>query len=115
MPRPARAPDRLIRAPLSSDWFTAAAGLGGKALAVGLALHYYAGSRSVWQNIPVSNELMETFNVSRNAKRYALKQLANAGLITMTQEGKAAPRVTIVGKRGRAPAPDRTPVHGVGR
>jgi len=70
-------------------------------LAIGLAVHYAAGVRGTHRDISVSNELAEVFGIDRYAKRRALEQLAAAGLITMAQEGKAAPRVTIVLKRGR--------------
>jgi DNA-binding FadR family transcriptional regulator len=70
-------------------------------LATGLAVHYAAGLHSTHCDIPVSNEIAEVFGINRYAKRRALEQLAAAGLIRIAQSGKAAPRVTIVLKRGR--------------
>jgi DNA-binding transcriptional ArsR family regulator len=95
---------RFIKGPLPLEWLSAAAHQGGKALAVGLAVHYAAGLRTTSRDIPVTNELAEVFGVSRHTKRYALKRLAAAGLIAVTQEGKSSPRVTIVSRRGRPPA-----------
>ena len=74
------------------------------ALATGLAVHYAAGLHSTHRDIPVSNEIAEAFGINRYAKRRALKQLETAGLITLAQHGKAAPRVTIVLKRPKAQA-----------
>jgi len=68
---------------------------------IGLVIHYAAGCRGTHRDISVSNELAGVFGINRYAKYRALKQLAGAGLITVTREGKAAPRVTIVLKRGR--------------
>ena len=103
------APGPFLKGPIRLEWLTAAARLRGKALVIGLAAHYAAGVRGTHGDISVSNELAEVWGINRYAKQRALERLAAAGLITMTQEGKAAPRGTIVSNVA-GPRDEWTPV-----
>ena len=98
----ARDRGRFIRGPIPLEWLIAVTQLRGKAaVLVALAICYAVGVRGAHRDISVSNELVGIFGLSRYAKRRALEQMATAGLIILKQEGKSAPRVTIVFKRDR--------------
>jgi hypothetical protein len=74
--------EAFLKGPIPLSWLEHAGGLPGKALHVGLALWFRAGMLGEdW--IKVSNALVSRLGVERNAKRRALQQLAQAGLVEL--------------------------------
>lgn len=85
---------RFLRGPIPLDWLSAAAGLPGKSLHVGLALWLEAGFRNS-AVVPLSNLTGRYFGLDRNAKYRGLDWLEQAGLISVERKLGRAPIVAI--------------------
>jgi DNA-binding transcriptional ArsR family regulator len=94
---PAAGSGPFLRGPVPMSWLHAAARLPGSALAVGVALWHLAGMRGGRGDLTLSSERLAPFGVSRHAKDRALRQLAQAGLVTVSRKRGRSPRVTLVG------------------
>jgi hypothetical protein len=67
-----------------------------------LSEHWLTGE----ETIAVSNILAGRVRLVRESKRKALTQLAERGVIQLTQEGQQAPRATLLGLDGPSPKTD---------
>jgi hypothetical protein len=86
----------FIRGPLDLEWVRKAGALPGRALLVGLHLHYLAGlARSLTVRINLS--AMASNVVHRATLSRALKNLERAGLVTVRRRSGACAEVTLVG------------------
>ena len=75
-------------------WVEKAAQLGLPALMVGILLHF----RSVWcgkDSVTLPKELLDTFHISRGVKQRALRNLEEAGLVSIVQEIGRSPLITL--------------------
>ena len=86
---------KYVRGPIPVAWLCRAGQLRGAALLVGLALWYLCGLRKT-NTFIVSNVMMESWGVRRDAKSRGLQKLAAAGLIKVERRGKRSPQVTLV-------------------
>jgi hypothetical protein len=86
----------FVRGPLPLAWFTAAAKLPGKALAVALAIWFESGRRRCAPTIILTTAILDRFNVGRKAKYRALKHLQDARLIVVHKKPRRNPVVTIL-------------------
>jgi DNA-binding transcriptional ArsR family regulator len=86
---------KFIAGPIDVVWLSQARKLGVTALWVGLSLWYLRKLRGS-DSIIVSNLAMQDWGVQPDAKRRALRNLKNAGLITIEPRGKRSPLVTLV-------------------
>jgi hypothetical protein len=59
-----------------------------------------AGVQRAHHNLRLSNEQAIKFGIARHPKARALQFLASAGLLTVKQQGRGAPVVSLVLKRG---------------
>ena len=89
---------RFLRGPIPLDWLSAAAGLPGKSLHVGIALWLEAGLRNA-AVVPLSNLTGRYFGLDRNAKYRGLDWLEQAGLISVERKLGRAPMVTLYAVR----------------
>jgi hypothetical protein len=85
-----------VRGPIPLSWLSKAGEIGGKALAVALAIRFHSGRQRYARTVAVSNELVEQFGVTRKSKYAALDALEEAGLIRVDQRPKKTPVVTII-------------------
>ena len=86
----------FIKGPLPLGWFEAALRLPGKSANVALALWYRAGlTRSL--EISLSNVLLRTFSVHRDAKHRALQHLEAAGLVAVSRRRGRSVCVRLTG------------------
>ena len=75
-------------------WIEKTAQLGVPALMVGILLHF----RSVWcgkDSVTLPKELLDTFHISRGVKQRALRNLEEAGLVSIVQEIGRSPLITL--------------------
>jgi len=86
---------RFIRGPIPLLWLSRAGMLPGKALHVAIAICFLTGVKKM-NTVPVSNKLLGEFGVNRYAKSRALKQLSNAGLVSIEQGVGRSPVVTVL-------------------
>ncbi len=89
---------RFLRGPIPLNWLSAAAGLPGKSLHVGVALWLEVGLRNS-AVVPLSNLTGRYFGLDRNAKYRGLDWLEQAGLISVERKPGRAPMVTIYAVR----------------
>lgn len=88
---------QFLRGPISMAWLERAAKLKGKApLAIALVLQFESGRQNEAKSVKLTNDLAKKLNVSRKSKYTALKALEEAGLISVKQEIKKSPIVTIL-------------------
>ena len=87
---------RFIKGPIPLPWIQRASKLPGKSLAVGLAIWYRSGLiRQKELSLPTT--LLGQFGIDRHAKRRALSELENAGLIGVSRKhGKNPIIITIL-------------------
>src|SRR5688500_12227922 len=80
--KPARAgrvrPGRFLRGPIPLAWLHRAAGLPGKALAIGLALWFLHGCRKRW-TVRLTRRTLQRFGVGRKPGYLGLQNLEGAG------------------------------------
>jgi hypothetical protein len=91
-----RVKGRFLRGPVPMHWLSEAHKVGGKAGLMGLILWHLSGMNKNAVTVRVSNVEASRWGVDRFAKSRALKALAGAGLITVEQNGKQSPLVTIL-------------------
>jgi hypothetical protein len=86
---------RFVRGPVPLDWLEAAAGCGGKAVAVAVLLWYRRGvTRS--PEVIVGRTLRDRFAVSQQSFRRALASLECAGLVMVERSVGRSPRITLL-------------------
>jgi len=85
----------FIRGPIPSWWIQQAGRLPGKALHVGLAAWELAGLKNSHQGLALSSERLTRYGVSRFAKTRALKELAEAGLVTVRWHRNRSPVIDL--------------------
>jgi hypothetical protein len=91
--RPARR-SRFLRGPVPLDWLGRAAGLPGKALAVGLALWFLRGCRKR-DTVTLSRRTLERLGVGRKPGYRGLRALEAAGLVRVRRHVGKSPVVRI--------------------
>ena len=84
----------FIRGPLPLDWFEKAGMLPGRALCVALVLWYQAGLNKS-NVVNLSSKILKGFGVDRYAKSRGLRNLENAGLVSVKRFPGRNPIVTI--------------------
>ena len=84
------------------DWLARAAPLSGKALAVGLAIWFWAVLHRRRDHLSICGTLLERFGVRRHAGYRGLAALERAGLVKVERHRGRCPRVTLCVRR-RAP------------
>ena len=86
--------ERFLRGPIPWNWLGSAAALGGKSLAVAVAIAHLKGLR---QSLTFRLEpaRLRELGVSRQSAYRALNQLEKAGLISVVRSAGAAPTVTV--------------------
>ena len=94
----ARCAGKFIKGPIPLTWWTTAAALPGKALALASAIWFKAGISSTTTNIVVGEQLAKQFGVHRGARYRALDELQAAGLISVDQKPGSVPRVSLITK-----------------
>ena len=75
-------------------WIEKAAQLGIQALMVGMLLHF----RAVWSgrdSVTLPKELLDKFGISRGVQQRALRSLEEAGLVSIVQETRRSPLITL--------------------
>jgi len=92
----ARRAGQFLKGPIPLNWWTAAAALPGKALALASAIWFKAGLNKTHSDIAVGEELAMRFGVHRGARYRALRQLQDAGLISVDREPGRLPRITLI-------------------
>lgn len=85
----------FLKGPIPLDWISAAAGLPGKALPLGIALWWLEGM-SKGGGIKMTKIALAKLNVSRDAYYDGLKRLEAANLISVTREPGKKPHVFLV-------------------
>jgi DNA-binding transcriptional ArsR family regulator len=91
--------ERFLRGPVPLSWLTSAAQLPGSALTVGVVLWHVAGLRGTHQHLPLSNERLKSFGVSRFSKDRALGALLSAGLVSIRRKRGRSPQVSLLTSR----------------
>jgi hypothetical protein len=86
---------RFIAGPIDAAWVIQAAQLGVKAMLLGMVLWHLKGLRKT-NSFIVSNLMTKEWGIGSDAKRRALRKLEKAGLITVEQQGKRSPQVTLL-------------------
>jgi hypothetical protein len=92
---------KFLRGPIDWEWLKKAGRLPGKALQVAIILRFWEGIK--WREgikqrktKILSNMALKDFEISRYAKKYALKNLEDAGLIRIERHRGRSPIVTII-------------------
>jgi hypothetical protein len=94
---PACRRERYLKGPVPMAWLQSAAGIPGKALAVGVGLWHLKGFQGGNEyTVSPTRRLWEKMGVSRQALYRALESLELAGLVEVTRREGANPQVTIV-------------------
>lgn len=86
---------RFLRGPIPLEWLMKAGQQSGQALHVAIAIWFLTGVKNT-NSVQLSNKLLSEFGVNRYSKRRALKQLANAKLISVEQGRGKSPVVTVL-------------------
>ena len=86
--------DGFVKGPIPLPWITRAAGLPGKALAIGVALWYWSGVKCT-NKFGTSSTLWKKFGISRQASYKGLKALEEAGLIDVERSPGKNPIVLV--------------------
>src|SRR5262249_20647683 len=85
----------FLRGPVPLGWLTRAAGLPGKALAVGMALWLLRGLQRR-QTVRLTKKTLLRFSVSRKQGYAALRSLETAELVSVARHRGKSPEVTIL-------------------
>jgi hypothetical protein len=88
----------FLKGPVPLWWLEKASKLGGKCLAVGVALWFLAGLKRT-STIKLTQRVRSRFGVGRGASRRCLYKLEKAGLIRAQRHQGRCPVVTLL-KRG---------------
>src|SRR5262249_50139747 len=78
--RPSHQLGHFVKGPIPLAWLGSAAGLPGKALAVGLAIWFQRGLKKC-ETVTLTGPILHQFGVDRHAKYRALTALEKAGLV----------------------------------
>ncbi len=85
---------RFLKGPIPWAWLTEAAKLPGHVLHIALALWFRAGvTRS--ETVVLTTMLLKELGVDRHAKYRALRQLEQAGLVSVAHQHGKNPHVTL--------------------
>lgn len=100
LPSPARPPrhapgEPFLKGPIPWDWLTAAAGLPGKALAVGILVWFRAGCENK-RTVAVTLARITRMGMSESTARRGLRTLERAGLVSTERRPGRAARVTLL-------------------
>jgi DNA-binding MarR family transcriptional regulator len=90
-----RAASRFLRGPIPWCDLSKAAALGGKALALFLAIHHQCALRRN-PTVKLPGSLLASLSIGRRAAADALDRLERAGLVTVQRHNKSKPVITIV-------------------
>ena len=93
--RPPRQTGHFIMGPIPLAWVGPAAGLPGKALAVGLAIWFQRGLKKC-ETVTLTSPILNQFRVDRHAKYRALAALEQAGLVKVERRMGKNPTVEIL-------------------
>lgn len=91
---PPRPKGKFLRGPVPLDWLRRAAGLPGKALAVGLALWFLCGCRKR-KTVRLTRRTLDRLGVARKPGYRGLRALERAGLVAVARQPGRSPVVTI--------------------
>lgn len=86
---------KFLRGPVPLDWLQQAACLPGRALHVGVALWFLDGFEQAG-TVQARPSVLREFGMDRHASYRALRQLENAGLVSVLRMRGAAPMVTLL-------------------
>jgi hypothetical protein len=86
----------FLKGPIPENWLKQAAQLPGKAFQVAVALWYWAGMKGA-RVVTLSQKLLRTWGVERNACYRALAALEKVKLISVERHRGRNPVVTILG------------------
>jgi hypothetical protein len=90
--------EEFLCGPIPLNWINRACRLRGKALAVGLALWFKAGTQRDSATVVLSSKLLRRFGVAdRKAGYRGMTALEDAGLVEVERHRGRCPRVTIRG------------------
>jgi len=92
-PRP-RSGDWFIKGPIPGPWIARSAALGGRALKVALAICCEVGMKRT-RTVRLSAETLRRFSLRPQGTRRALAALAQAGLVTVSQDPGRKPMITM--------------------
>ncbi len=93
-PRPGPG-EKFLKGPIPMSWLSKAARLKGQALHVGMALWFLAGIKRNG-TVALASSVLEDLGVSRYSEYRALRELEDAGLITVDRHNGRNPVVTIL-------------------
>ena len=85
----------FVKGPIPLAWLGSAAGLPGKALAVGLAIWFQRGLKKR-ETVTLTGSVLNQLGVSRHAKYRALAALEKAGLVRVERRTGKNPTVEIL-------------------
>jgi hypothetical protein len=90
-----RSGELFLKGPIPRLWIVGASKLSGRALHVGLELWYFAGlTRSLL--VSLNQSRLTELGVSRDSARRGLRQLEEAGLISVQRHSGRKPIITIL-------------------
>jgi hypothetical protein len=89
--------DPFLRGPVPWHWLCEAANLPGKALHVGLALHFLSGVRKAVK-VPLTTRVLGELGVSRQRARDALARLEGAGLVRVERQPGRIHQIEILSR-----------------
>jgi DNA-binding MarR family transcriptional regulator len=98
-----RAAGHFLRGPIPWCDLSKAAALGGKALALFLAIHHQCALRRS-RTVKLPGSLLASLSIGRKAAADALDRLERAGLITVERHNKSKPVITLVHKPAKEQA-----------
>ena len=87
--------ERFLKGPVPCAWLQRAARLPGKSFHVGIALWQRAGMEKS-DTVKLSNGILEDWGTDRYAKARGLKDLEEAGLVSVKRHHGRSPIVTIL-------------------
>jgi len=87
--------DWFVSGPIPWTWLRGAGALPGQALAIGMCLWFRSGLEKS-RTVRLGRKWPAEMGVQRDAARRALRQLEDAGLVTVERKRGIAPLVTII-------------------
>lgn len=109
--KPPKIQGEFLKGPIPLAWLGRAAKLPGKAsLATALAIMFEAGRRRRSDEIILTTAIVQRFGVNRKAKYRGLKQLEQAGLISVVRRPRKNPLVAVIAIEDGIPVDPATPV-----
>lgn len=102
-PRIRRVQGEFLKGPIPLNWLSSVSKLKGKSpLAVALAIWFEAGRRKS-DEINLTTQICNRFNVNRKAKYRALKKLEEANLIEVHRQPRKNPLIRIIDLKSHQP------------